>query len=235
MRRIIPCIACILLAGLLPCVSAARPIIPSDRIGVYPIVDGYFSANEWSNPQITIDSPIQTYVYFVNDEHQLYVMVDATGDSTDDSTDECLLVFDNGGIMRVLSISGLGGTVLSNDVYAVTRFSSSPNNGSNHKIYEWRIPLTYINAEPGQLIDFCSPFWKGIASMPFDGRTFRDNIWPENLVVGDKETWGILRIALAMPVGGEILPVNKLMLAFPLVMLIAAVLAISIVLLKKNS
>ncbi|TAL60043.1 MAG: hypothetical protein EPN88_16435, partial [Bacteroidetes bacterium] len=78
-------------------------------------------------------------------------------------------------------------------------FGATPNSGTDHRFYEWKIPLTSINAAPGDIIDFSSPsLFKGIcgagASMPYDGSTRRDNVWPLGVQISNKDTWGLLQL-----------------------------------------
>jgi hypothetical protein len=198
--------------------------VPLSTTDPPPIIDGIFSPGEWAAHQIFIKNntqmngleTIQTYVYFVNDQNFLYVMVDATGDPTDSgdgdivTTDECLLVFHNEGERVDVEVLGKGGTEFNNGFYARIGFGPSPNNPNNHKIYEFRIPLSYINAQMGDVIDFCSPLGgKAGGSMPYDGENFRDNVWPEGLDENDLDTWDLIElqhIIEILPVGGEILP-----------------------------
>lgn len=194
-------------------VAAARPVINSIWTETPPTIDGAFMSGEWNSPQIFIENTtttIETYVYFMNDKVNLYVMVDAVGDTTDGGNDECLLVFHNNGTIRLFEIVGASGKVEHNDFYAVIGYGTSPNSAINHKIYEWSIPLTFIT-EPGKSVDFCSPPWKhGIASMPFDSSTNKDNVWPSGLDERNPETWAIFKPASALPVGGEIVDLDAL-------------------------
>jgi len=70
----------------------------SDYAFLPPTVDGDFSPGEWTGPQLLIEYPIPTNVYFSNDDAFLYVCVDAAdgagGDFTQNGSDHCLLVFD---------------------------------------------------------------------------------------------------------------------------------------------
>jgi len=224
----------VLVACQVPTATAGvppRPVINSRWTGSPPIIDGVFTGGEWSNPQIVFKSPdyppsyvLPTYVYFLNDNSNLYVMVDAVGDVTDDATDECLLVFGyTSGFpwyQVFVIIEGQDGKQVSNDYEGAIGFGVSPNspNPPPHKIYEFSIPFSYINAEPGQPIDFCSPAMgiKG-SSMPYDAGSepTRDNVWPYYLVMEDIETWGILNQGQLRPVGGVLVPVNKLNILAP--------------------
>ena len=188
-----------------------RILLISEYDSVPPNIDGFFPPGEWSNHQIYIEggvTTIETYVYFVNDGSNLYVMVDAIGDESDDDRDECLLSFFSNGVLTEAEIMGPDGTVKSGSFYAVIGYRDSPNNAEDHKMYEWRIPLSLINAEPGQSIDFCSPPFKHkpfeTVSMPYDEETGRDNVWPEGVTYDTLETWGILKVS-DLPVGGSII------------------------------
>jgi len=55
------------------------------------------------------------------------------------------------------------------------------------------------------------------SSMPYDAGSepTRDNVWPYYLVMEDIETWGILNQGQLRPVGGVLVPVNKLSILVP--------------------
>jgi len=68
-----------------------------------PTIDGTVSLTEWpGSPRFNIPSPINTYFYCMVDGANLYVMVDAVGDTSTsynhDTCDECLLTFWQGGV-----------------------------------------------------------------------------------------------------------------------------------------
>jgi hypothetical protein len=183
---------------LLSCVSQGNP----------PLIDGVVSQGEWPNlPQLTLDSPIAAKYYCLNDPVNLYVLVDATGDETDSSgaCDECLLVWGAGADIFLAEIWGATGSENKNSFLALNGeakmgFGSTPNSGTNHRFYEWKIPLASINASPGDVIDFSSPrLFKGAcgsgASMPYDGSTGRDNVWPLGVDKNNRNTWGLLQLA----------------------------------------
>lgn len=174
-------------------------------------VNGIISAGEWpSSPQLVLDTPgfpIQTYVYCMNDSVNLYFLVDAVGDTSDDSNcDECLLWFGVGPDTFIaetwIQNGGLSTSVLPSGGQAAIGFGTSPNDtATDHRIYEFKIPLSSINASPGQTIDFASPpvgkacYAAGvIASMPYDGSTGRDNVWPPDVDTSDRETWSRLQL-----------------------------------------
>ncbi len=193
---------------------------------------------EWSNLVISFTSPeypnsyvLPTYVYFMNDASNLYVLVDASGDGHDNPNDECLLVFNYDSNMENwdrVEITGSSGTIISTPFLAAIGFHASPNNATSHKIYEFAIPFTYINKRPGDSIDFCSPFQGKFGSMSYDGFNGRDNIWPLGLSPFDINSWGILNsdpahLAPSDPyhyVGGEIFTPNKLAVLSPYLALI---------------
>ena len=172
-----------------------------------PNIDGNFDNGFWpTNPQLTINSPILTHVYCMNDATNLYMLVDAVGDVTNDShCDECLLVF---GVDQVYEAEVwiISDVIYTNELPTGTQvdigFGISPNSANNHRIYEWRIPLASINATFGEQIDFASPaLYKQSCgagpepvSMPFDGgepdvSDSRDNEWPPGVTM-DRSTWG---------------------------------------------
>jgi hypothetical protein len=203
-----------------------------------PSIDGVFNSGEWTNPQLTLTKPaypITAYAYFTNDVSNLYVMVDSVGDATDSTGDECLLVF-NFILFKEALIIGPSGTTTSNNYNAAIGYGGSPNNSSSHKIYEFSIPLSFIGGVAGQPIDFSSPPFKGGASMTFDSETGRDNVWPANLNVQDQGTWGLIQLALLRPVGGILLPTNKLEILTPYLALVGLAAALStIAVVRKRS
>ena len=204
--------------------SASRPVIYSKWTDSPPVIDGNFMAGEWANLQIFMtlpDYPIDAYVYFLNDNSNLYVLADSVGDTTDDANDECLLVFNYEPLLqKEIEIIGQGGKKSGGDYIAAVGYSSSPNSINAHKIYEFSIPLSYINAEPGKPIDFSSPKELKPGSMTYDASDGRDNVWPAKLELGNIDTWGIILFApRPAPVGGVLMPVNKLAILAPYIAL----------------
>lgn len=230
------------LVAVLGCLAASTnaqgPSINSQWTGIAPTIDGIFSLGEWSNLQIAIQGsayPVSyvkpTFVYFMNDNSRLYVLVDASGDGTDDGLDECLLVFGfppNNVDVEIIGSSGARVTV---NFDAAVGFGSSPNNQTAHKIYEFSIPFSYINAQPGQSLVFSSPLSGKFGSMPYDAATLHDNVWPVGLIEGDISTYDVLGIGSQSiaPVGGYVEPVNKLSIIAPCLALFGLVAAIAIV------
>lgn len=207
-----------------------------------PIIDGRFSPSDtWSNPQLVLTSPpfpIYTFVYFMHDASNLYVLVDATDDNTDDALDQCLLVFNFTDVIAIRVIGNSTDHTVSPDFQADIGFTGSPNNSSAHKIYEFSISLSYINATPGSSIDFCSPYaLKFIPpSMPYDASTFRDNVYPPGVdtgTIGNIEYWSRLTITLPA-VGGEIISVSGLALLAPWIILTAVAFAIGFALMRRR-
>ena len=156
------------------------------------------SVGEWPGvPQLTILTPIQTNVYCRNDAQNLYILVNALGDTTDDNTlspciganvfscDECLLVFgDPDQTTNYLAeVWGKAGNIIgTNDRLPAN--TDVAIGYSDHRFYEWKIPLNSINAAPGQAIDFSSPEICKVslggdclvgANIPCDGSTGNDN------------------------------------------------------------
>jgi len=207
--------------------------LKSEPLGEFdtpPTIDGIFSNGEWKISQIFIENntmmndllTVETYAYFVNDQENLYVMVDATGDPTDDAGDECLLRFHNEGVTRDIEIIGASGAEKNTNFIAKVGYGQSPNNPNDHKIYEFCIPLAYLNTGVVDFIDFCSPaVGKKIASMPYDSSTGRDNEWPPELDVENMNTWDEVEISeKPSPVGGEL--VTKTTMMLPLAILFIA-------------
>jgi hypothetical protein len=186
------------------------------------VIDGIISPGEWpSIPQLVLNTPtypIQTNFYCKNNATDLYILVDALGDTTNDNVgtpcdpfsndpytcDECLLVF--GDMTQPTNyLAEVWGKTGEFDVN--TNF---PNNAevalglNGHRFYEWRIPLASINAAMGELIDFSSPaVCKGggsgescivQSSMPFDGSNGNDNEWPPGVDDTDRESWGSMQL-----------------------------------------
>jgi len=192
--------------------------------GTPPTIDGTISSGEWPTaPQFILNTPtypIRTNVYCMNDSTDLYILVDALGDTTDDDIqtpcsspnhvdhcDECLLVFGDADqtstyTAEVWGKSGIGGIVGQNSHFPAG--AEVAIGFSNHRFYEWKIPLSSINAVPGQNIDFSSPqLCKGVgtgdpcfyhASMPYDGSTGHDNGWPLGVDVANRSTWTQMRL-----------------------------------------
>ena len=188
-----------------------RPdILSGSTAGILPIVDG--NPSEWQNQPVAIemtnpDYPIHTYVYFVNDSTYLYVLVDVVGDTTNGpSCDECLLEF--GSFPTTDIEAGLKDDVItrlpspfpSGGLVQIS-FRSSFNSATPHRIYELRIPLSYIGASAGGSIDFSSPSVKGICpsgSIPYDGGdggSPLDNVYPYWLNQSDINTYARLNFA----------------------------------------
>jgi hypothetical protein len=197
---------------------AAHPLATASP----PTIDGQVGVGEWPYaPQIVIDSSYPTsyvrptYATFANDSTTLYVLVDAPGDETDDSQcDECMMIFapKAGSPVQVSIYLVLGNPaeVKPAGVVAAIGFGPSPNSLTDHRIYEFAMPLSVLGASAGEPLDFCSPaFFKtcgalpGIAgSMPYDGSTGNDNIWPPGPAFdyATRETWSTFGLAQLSPV-----------------------------------
>ncbi|MGB6679700.1 MAG: hypothetical protein WBF08_00070 [Candidatus Bathyarchaeia archaeon] len=230
--------------------SASRPVINSQLTARPPSIDGNFMSGEWYNLQITFKSPeypatyvLPTYVYFLNDDSNLYVLVDAVGDITNDPNDLCLLVFDFQSRIkvRIEGSSDPATWVKSSDNFdAAIGFGGSPNspNPTNdpHKIYEFCIPFNYINAQPGEPIDFCSPYEGKFGSMPYDETDTGDNVWPQGLTgLDDIDDWGIIYTLELRVVGGVVTSINKLDILTPYLVLAGLVMALAVTLFVKKS
>ena len=216
--------------------SADRPVIRSRWADTAPSINGAFETGEWSDPQIVFQTPtypdtyvLPTYAYFVNDLSNLYVMVDAVGDETEIAYDECAFVFNFDSETRVVVFvtAQPTGQTSSAGVTATVGFGDSPNSPTPHRIYEFSIPLSLINAMPGQSVDFSSPQVIFKPSMSYDSTTTHDNVWPLNLDYSNEDTWGTLSLDSGTPVGGVLEPLNKAAILTPYLSLIALLGAIA--------
>jgi len=189
-----------------------------------PIIDGVFSPAEWVNPQLLIEDPIPTNVYFSNDDAFLYVCVDAAneagGDYSLNGSDYCDLIFDtvNKGVWDpghedYFNIRGDGNNshMIANStpstwedhcafdahigLQGVAGFGESPNSLTDHRIYEFKIPFSLLEAAPGDTIGFSS----GHNSIPFDALTDEHNVWPPGYDSSDMSTLGVLVLASSSP------------------------------------
>jgi hypothetical protein len=146
------------------------------------------------------------------------------GDFTQNGSDHCLLVFDTGhdeytseGRENMFKLYGNGNKehrVIDADgsfywvddpecdfdacpafpgLEGEAGFGTSPNSPLNHRIYEFQIPLSLLGASPGDTIGFASPI--DPESIPYDGDTYRHNIWPSGATSTDLATWGDLVLA----------------------------------------
>ncbi|MBN1829683.1 MAG: hypothetical protein JW884_11140 [Deltaproteobacteria bacterium] len=168
--------------------------------GPHPIIDGVAGETEWqgayrlhlANPPYQID----TWVYFLNDDQYLYVLVDAWGDDSNSDNDECLLVFGLPPAYHIVEIYGAAPTRVfshgasgdSEKGYGSTFCPESPCVMNEHRFYEFRVDLASIGIGPGDPIAFYSPaVLKGgeyhYASMPYDAGSGGDNIFPTGLSV----------------------------------------------------
>ncbi len=233
----------VLLVLVLPSVSAAGPVIHSTWTSSPPTIDGIFTPGEWSGLQIVFEAPtypasyvLPTYVYFVNDASNLYVMVDTVGDTDDSFGDECLMWFNYDGTgyaLNEVKIEGASGTEATTPFHAKIGFGSSPNGAANHKIYEFSIPLSWLGMGPGQPVQFCSPRYQKGASIGYDSTTGRDNIWPLGLVDPPiaLDLWGQVQAGAPplSPVGGFIEPVNKLSVLAPYLALFGMITTVAVI------
>jgi len=234
--------------------ASSSPVFASTSINSQwtntpPTIDGVVGSREWSNQQLHLvpadGYPIEAYVYVLNDASNLYFLVDAVGDTIDGANDECLLTFNyESSLPYFQHYARISGNTTSQSTSGNIVFEGSLGfNG--HKVYEFAILLSNINAQPGQVIDFCSPAY-GVkaASMPYDpdSNPIRDNVWPAGLNVTDLNSWGVLntqRQQYSPPsdpsghVGGELFAANKLAVLSPYLALIGFV-AVAAVLVKRR-
>jgi len=226
-------------ALFLPSAHSTQLVVYSRNTGVPPIIDGKMEGL-WSNPQITMnhpDYPIDAFAYCLNDQSNLYVLVDAVGDTTQEALDECLLWFgfvqSSPGYTAHVNVFGDGQLTGTAGYSAAVGFDSSSNSPNPHMIYEFSIPLSLIQIQPGQSITFCSPMWKG-KSIVYDSKTGYDNVWPKGLNEIDANTWAILQTSLSRPVGGVVMPTNKSEILTPYLALVSLVAAVSAVVAVKR-
>ncbi len=147
-----------------------------------------------------------TYMYIMNNDTYLFILYDAFGDNTEDPMDGSAVGFDsnhdgvngpNDGDDDYFGVGSFIGTEthyeynisagwwqmhcspFSDPGLAVAMgFNTTPNSGSDHRIYEWSIPLDQLDAGPGSILGFAA----GCQEAPgiFDGDTFSYDQWPVN-------------------------------------------------------
>jgi hypothetical protein len=225
--------------------AQTQPVINSQWTNTPPVIDGKFVAGEWSNLQISMtspDYPIEAYAYFMNDNSNLYVLVDAVGDKQFSSGDECLLWFGFKDVYpwHIVDVAVYGDGHLSpgTGFDGAVGFDSSPNSPDQHRIYEFRIPLSLINIQPGQPIVFCSPLVGKGSSIVYDANSGSDNVYPNTLVCNpatcNADTWAMLTTQVSVPVGGFVEPVNRLSMIAPYMVLFGAIAALAVVVARKR-
>jgi hypothetical protein len=223
--------------------------IYSDWSAFAPSIDGDFTDGEWETAQLLIEDPIHTYVYFMNDNEHLYICVDAAngagGDYTEDDGDYCNFLFDTpprgvwspghedgfciyGSEAKYHSVATDTGRILHCNNFSVhpglegrVGFGTSPNAPfQNHRIYEFKIPLSLLTASPGDTLGFASEY----DSIPYDANTGRHNDWPPGLIMSNFTTWGDLVLA-SPPQASTLTPTGLI----ALVSLLSAIAAVAIV------
>jgi hypothetical protein len=120
--------------------------------------------------------------------------------------------------------SGLGHCDFSlhSGLQGVAGFGKSPNAPSNdHRIYEFKIPLSLLMASPGDTLGFASP----AGSIPFDANTSLSNDWPPGVNQSDLSTYVDLILASAATPTPAFTPIGLL----ALVSLLSAIAAVAIV------
>jgi hypothetical protein len=192
--------------------------LQSTYTGTPPSVDGSYTPGEWpSTAAIEIADPIHTKVYISNNYNNLYMFVDAAdaalGDYTEENQDHCsVYVYKNGkGLQVMVDGSGTtsctstssassplswGGITCPWGVEAKAGFGQGPDTAPDHRMYEFKIPLSTIGAYPGDIIYFASPY-DTIDSLPFDyngNSPTRSNTWPLNSTPDDLNTWGQIQL-----------------------------------------
>jgi len=196
------------------------PLISTYTTSV-PIVDGnyYSTVNEWpsntSEAALEIMGPIHTLVYIKNNNSSLFMLVNAasvSGDYTEESEDHCsVYIYNNGKGLRVTvfgdgtkyceSTNSVSSPLTWNTiacpagVTVADGFGPSPEKPADHRMYEFKLPLSAIGAVPGDIIYFASPY-DSINSLPFDYNSgaLRYNIWPPSATTNDLSTWGQIQL-----------------------------------------
>ncbi len=192
---IFPCFSALVTFFWIVSAHAQGPTILCQPLsGGAPTIDGAIGVGEWpATPNLTLQLPhypIETNFTCVFDAQNLYVLVDAVGDTTDSLGDECLLVFDLPPVHKIVEIWS---TTIDPGVAIVHRFDGGASGQSEmgfngHRVYEFMINLGSIGLQRGRSIAFYSPaqlkspgVW---ASMPYDDEPpYRDNIFPYDLHV----------------------------------------------------
>jgi hypothetical protein len=209
--------------------SATRLRVNSVATTKPPVIDGKITPGEWSNVQISMGPPsypIEACAYFLNDRTNLYILVDAPGDATDNPGDSCLFWFNYQGTVSI-SIAGMGGTIAGGAYAAAVGFNG-------HKFYEFSVPFSYMSAGPGQTIDICSPS-VGKPSIVYDAHDGRDNVWPAGLDHDRIDTWGLLYTNQRANVGGMSLPTNPVLVLAPYLAVIGLIATAAIVYGRKRT
>jgi len=166
-------------------------------VGPAPTINGAVGPSEWQGSyQLHLTPaagyPIETYVYFLNDATNLYVLVDAIADQTEEDLDECLLVFGwpDYHVSEIWGETSSPDRIFSNGASGSSAkgFGTSHSTGgtTNHRIYEFQLNLASIGLYPGGSTEFYSPVsvkygYYHYASMPYDHGTMGDNVYPHGL------------------------------------------------------
>ena len=140
--------------------SASAITMNSNWATVIPTIDGVFHSGEWSDAAVT-DLQGEPYfppppcwggLYVKNDVQYLYLLADVTADQTESPQDR-----------MDTTIYWSGGTT---DFLGTRGFGPSPNDPTNHRIYEVRVPLQNLpdwSYSPGNtvamLVTACNAPW----------------------------------------------------------------------------
>jgi hypothetical protein len=171
-----------------------------------PTIDGFFSAGEWTCAQIPDLPPqflweVSTFVYFMNDLHNLYVCVDAVGDTSFEGLDVVFLQTRNPcNLFRNYFVVYGSNELLVSDFVASARYGPSPNSDAPHMIFELKIPLSLMSNGTCPVLPCSTVFLWGVP-IPGDynqGQS-RVNHWP----ISAGEAYGEILLACP-PVGGQL-------------------------------
>jgi hypothetical protein len=188
-----------------------------------PSINGSFDpfSSEWPATYVLkiTDQEVDAALYIMNNRQSVFMMVDAASipsmmDTTEEDQDHCTiyLYFNGKGIRvtvfgdnsKMCESTNSPGNPLSwsatpcpSSLHAAAGFGTSPDTpGTDHRMYEFAIPLDSIGAATGDTIYFASPS-NAIDSLPFDynGGAPLYNIWPPGANSAYLTTWGQILLA----------------------------------------
>lgn len=197
-------------SNLSPVLSHSGNIINAPMTSNIPSINGLFDgSSEWVDAfQIHITSPFEAYLYFKYNGTHLFICVDVIGDivagmidyvrfyfdtnhdgSPTSGEDDSFLIYAFPFYAHYIDDSAAG----YNPTYHCDfsshpgliggiGFSSSPNSGTNHRIFEIQIPLDVLDVSPGETLGF------GVENYDQDNGQFI--YWPTGFNPATLTTWG---------------------------------------------
>ncbi|MHA1426979.1 MAG: hypothetical protein ACTSQI_13405 [Candidatus Helarchaeota archaeon] len=197
---------------LIPIKSHSGDLLNAPLLSYVPIIDGTFnSIDEWNDGVVTHwTSPFEVYLYIKYNSSYLYLCADSVGDTLSNTIDYIYIYFDtdhdgnptpghdDAFLMYTFPFyahytdgSGAGYDLTYHcdftshpGLVGAFSFSTSPNSGSNHRIYEFQIPLALLNVSPGDTLGF------GI--YVYDWDLSQASFWPSGFISSDLATWSDL-------------------------------------------